>query len=253
MTTKDSTALRLRVATYNIHKGVGGLGPAKRLRIHHIAEALQEVGPDLVFLQEVQGEHRRHAERFANWPGMGQHAFLAGPLGLYSAYRTNAITRVGEHGNALLSRYPIADVFHADISDHRFEQRGLLHCRVALGHRMVHCVVVHLGLLGGSRTRQERLLHDYVQKNVPVTAPLVIAGDFNDWRQRIGTHLRELNVQEIGVGQTFPARMPWLSLDRVYQRGFDVQHVQVLHGPRWARLSDHAPVIADMLLPQAGA
>jgi endonuclease/exonuclease/phosphatase family metal-dependent hydrolase len=253
MTAKDSTALRLRVATYNIHKGVGGLGPAKRLRIHHIAEALQEVAPDLVFLQEVQGEHRQHATRFPNWPGMSQSTFLAGPMGLYAAYRTNAITRVGEHGNALLSRYPIADIFHADISDHRFEQRGLLHCRVALGHRVVHCIVVHLGLLGRSRIRQERLLFEYVQKNVPLSAPLLIAGDFNDWQRRIGTHLRELHVQEVGVPATFPARMPWLALDRIYQRGFEVQHVQVLSGTRWARLSDHAPAIADLVLPRAVA
>jgi hypothetical protein len=42
--------------------------------------------------------------------------------------------------------------------------------------------------------------------------------------------------------------MPVLQLDRVYVRGFDVQSAQVLHGASWARLSDHAPIVAELSL-----
>jgi len=52
--------------------------------------------------------------------------FLA-PEGYTAVYETNAITRHGEHGNALLTRWPVLSQGHQDISDHRFEQRGLLH------------------------------------------------------------------------------------------------------------------------------
>ena len=123
------------VATYNIHKGVRGLGPLKRLEIHNLGLGVEALDADLVFLQEVRLFHHREARQFERtwfgWPEQGQAEFLA-PDGYEVAYRTNAVTRHGEHGNALLSRYPIGDIGHHDVSDHRFEQRGLLHVPVQL-------------------------------------------------------------------------------------------------------------------------
>ena len=113
----------LRVATYNIHKGVRGLGLRKRLEIHNLGLAVESLDADLVFLQEVRlfhhGESRRFDRTSFGWPAQGQAEFLA-PLGYEAAYRTNAVTRNGEHGNALLSRWPLGDVGHHDVSDHRF-------------------------------------------------------------------------------------------------------------------------------------
>ncbi len=64
----------------------------------------------------------------------------------------------GEHGNALLSRWPLGDIGHHDVSDHRFEQRGLLHVPVRWNGTTLHAVVAHLGLMHASRVRQvERL------------------------------------------------------------------------------------------------
>jgi endonuclease/exonuclease/phosphatase family metal-dependent hydrolase len=48
--------------------------------------------------------------------------------------------------------------------------------------------------------------------------------------------------------RTFPAAMPMLKLDRIYVRGFDVLDARVLHGASWARLSDHAPIIAELVM-----
>src|SRR5688572_4326168 len=97
----------LRVATYNIHKGVRGVGIAKRLEIHNIGLAVEALDADLVFLQEVRSFHHGEARYFDNtwfgWPKEGQAHYLA-PEGYEVAYRTNAITEGGEHGNALLSR-----------------------------------------------------------------------------------------------------------------------------------------------------
>jgi hypothetical protein len=124
----------LRVATYNIHKGVRGVGPRKRLEIHNLGLAVEAFDADLVFLQEVRLFHTRDARHFDRthfgWPDEGQADYLA-PPGYEVAYRSNAVTRHGEHGNALLSRWPIGDIGHHDVSDHRFEQRGLLHVPVA--------------------------------------------------------------------------------------------------------------------------
>jgi endonuclease/exonuclease/phosphatase family metal-dependent hydrolase len=96
----------LRIATYNIHKGVQGLGPRRRLEIHNLGHAMEQLDADIVCLQEVRKVHRREQQYFTHWPDLPQAEFLA-PEGYESVYRTNAVTRHGEHGNALLSRWPV--------------------------------------------------------------------------------------------------------------------------------------------------
>jgi endonuclease/exonuclease/phosphatase family metal-dependent hydrolase len=75
----------LRVATYNIHKGVRGVGPRKRLEIHNLGLAVEALDADLVFLQEVRLFHTRDARHFDRtsfgWPDQGQADYLA-PTGL---------------------------------------------------------------------------------------------------------------------------------------------------------------------------
>lgn len=241
----------LRVASYNIHKGVVGMGLAKRLSIHDLRAGLGEIAPDLVFLQEVQAHHLRHPSRFHHWPQAPQHDFLGESLGLRAIYRTNAVTRVGEHGNALLTRYEVVDVHHHDISDHRMEQRGFLHVAMRVGERTLHALVIHLGLFHGGRTRQAQTLIHYVHHRIPREDPLVMAGDFNDWRNLLGADFRRAGLHDASPAllPTFPALRPVLALDRIYLRGIDVQRAFVPRGRPWARRSDHLPLVADLHWP----
>ncbi len=57
------------VVTYNIHKGLSQFN--RRMVIHEIRERPARARADVVFLQEVQGRHERHALRFAAWPALG--------------------------------------------------------------------------------------------------------------------------------------------------------------------------------------
>ncbi len=262
--------MRLRLATWNIHKGVSALGA--RPRVHGIKQALSGIGADIVFLQEVQGRHDLLALKHSSWPNQAQHEFLAGDSH-HSAYGMNAVYDHGHHGNALLSRFAIASANNHDVSDHAFESRGILHCILRIDAVDVHCYVIHLGLFAGSRLRQTEALIAAVETTAPADAPLLIAGDFNDWTNALSETLRErLDVTEVfdhrlpsqrfgdylrrlsGRGprkapaRTFPAAMPVLQLDRVYVRGFDVLGAEVLHGARWARLSDHALIVAELNL-----
>lgn len=248
----------IRVATYNIHKGVRGVGPRKRLEIHNLGLGIEALDADLVFLQEVRQFHRRDARRFDRssfgWPEQPQADFLA-PEGYEVAYRTNAVTRHGEHGNALLSRWPLGDVGHHDVSDHRFEQRGLLHVPVRWRGITVHAVVAHLGLMHSSRARQVDRIADYVAAEVPADEPLVVAGDFNDWGVKLDAPMREIGLERaVGAQQdapqqrTFPSRVPVFSLDRIYTRGFSCRVTLVPRGPVWARMSDHLPLVAELEL-----
>ena len=247
----------LRVATYNIHKGVRGLGPRKRLEIHNLGLGIEALDADLVFLQEVRLFHAREARQFDRtwfgWPAQGQADFLA-PEGYVSAYRTNAVTRHGEHGNALLSRWPVGDIGHHDVSDHRFEQRGLLHVPVVWQGLTLHAVVAHFGLIHASRVRQVQRLAEFIAAEVPPDAPLLVAGDFNDWGERLDGAMAGLGLLRAQPGQgqgrpvTFPSRVPVFALDRFYLRGFRCLGLQVPRGSAWARMSDHLPLVAELEL-----
>ena len=267
--------MKLKIATYNIHKGVSSIG--SRPRIQELKVAIGSLEADILFLQEVQGRHDLLALRYAgSWPMQGQHEFLARES-QHVAYGLNAAYDHGHHGNALLSNFPVIHSHNQDVSDHAYEARGILHCVVHAGDVDVHCYVVHLGLFAGSRKRQTEALVEAVASSAPPEAPVIIAGDFNDWEnqlsqtlfdrlavcevfdaglspRRFGTYLRRLSGRgpKIQPARTFPAAMPLLQLDRIYVRGFDVESAQVHHGMRWARLSDHAPLVATLTLAPSG-
>ena len=243
-------ATSFRVATYNIHKGVQGIGPASRLEIHNLGHAIEQLDADIVCLQEVRKMNRQAAARFHRWPELPQADFLA-PEGYTAVYETNAITKHGEHGNALLTRWPVLRKTHQDISDHRFEQRGLLHVAIDLDGRTVHTIVVHLGLIPGSRVRQVSQLKRFIEREVPPGAPVVVAGDFNDWGGQIKRMLGGFGLyeyDELPSVPTYPSRLPLAQLDHVYVRGLTPLGLHVPKGRIWWRMSDHLPLIAEFRL-----
>ena len=244
---------QLRIATYNIHKGFSFF--KHRMVIHEMRDQLRALGADVVFLQEVQGVHARHARRFVDWPRQPQHEFLADSIWSDFAYGKNAVYDNGHHGNAVLSRFPIVRWDNEDISEHRYESRGLLHCEIAIPgwSEVLHCVCVHLGLLARHRKLQMRAICARIDRLVPDCAPLIVAGDFNDWRHLAGAGLaRPLGLKEVfedthgRPARSFPAAMPFLRLDRIYVRGFEIEHVHVHHGHPWQRFSDHAALTASI-------
>jgi endonuclease/exonuclease/phosphatase family metal-dependent hydrolase len=181
---------KIRVVSYNIHKGrsIGGRDSLEQLRL-----GLHGLGADILFLQEVQGRNQVNARLDA------QHESLAAALHMQVAYGCNAIRLKTDHGNALLSRYPILSFENEDVSDHALEQRGLLHGRLAIDGVCVHCFVVHLGLFAASRERQVLTMADRIERLVVGDEPILIAGDFNDWRNE----LAPLFVKQLGVHEVF--------------------------------------------------
>ncbi len=239
----------IRVATYNIHKGVQGIGPRRRLEIHNLGHAVEQLDADIVCLQEVRKVHQREAEYFTRWPELPQADFLA-PEGYEAVYRTNAYTKHGEHGNAMLSRWPVVAHQHEDISDHRFEQRGLLHAEVVVHGQPIHVVVVHLGLIRSSRVRQLSQLQQFIAREVPADVPVVVAGDFNEWGGMLPRMLGSMGLQAFDGKRipTFPSRLPLLQLDHIYARGLTPVGLEVPRGHIWWRMSDHLPLIAEFRL-----
>jgi endonuclease/exonuclease/phosphatase family metal-dependent hydrolase len=235
----------LRVLTLNAHQGFrAGHRHEALLRIR---DALRASQADLVFLQEIGAANGVESP-------MHQYEVLADGVWTQYAYGRNAVATGGHHGNALLSKRPIKSWRNVDASVGEAEPRGLLHAVIgpAGDHEPLHAICLHLALRESHRRRQVGRLLELIAHDVPRDAPLVIAGDFNDWRERAHRRLvREGGVTEVHSGaagrpaRTFPARAPWLRLDRIYVRNLRHRPVKV-DARDWRKLSDHMPLAAEL-------
>jgi len=238
------------VLTLNAHQGFHA--QRQRPSLIRIRDALRETRADLVFLQEIGAVS-------AAEPAAEQYEVLADGMWQQYAYGRNAVATAGHHGNALLSKYPIDWWRNVDASVGGAEPRGFLHCAIGLPgcSEFLHAVCLHLALRENHRQRQVAALLELVARDVPPDAPLVVAGDFNDWRGRAHRLLvREARLVEVHAAangrpaRTFPARLPYLRLDRIYVRNLRHRPVTVRAGD-WPALSDHLPLAAE-LCPSAG-
>lgn len=242
----------LRILTLNMHKGFTVFN--RRFILPELREAVRMLSTDIVFLQEVLGENTLHPDRYQNWPATPQYEFIADSMWSDFSYGRNAVYPHGDHGNALLSKYPIIRYQNLDVSVGTIEQRGLLHSVLKVpGHDEVHAICVHLGLRESHRRQQLELLGQLLD-NLPANAPVIVAGDFNDWRKQADYILNdhgmfEAFVNEYGVpAKSFPARWPLLSLDRIYVRNATTHNPEVLHRRPWSHLSDHIPLAVEIRL-----
>ena len=250
----------LKILTYNIHKGfnVGNT----RFVLHEIKEALKFVDADVVFLQEIQGEHTKKRETVDRWPDESQFEFLADEVWEHHAYGKNAIYKSGHHGNAILCKYPFIEWDNINVSNRSYASRSLLHGTIQIpgSESRVHVICVHLGLLESEREEQIATLSERIDSHVPHDEPLIIAGDFNDWRGRAEMHFQtDLGLEEVFKTMTgrharsFPIWRPFLRMDRIYFRGVEPVQCECLRSKPWRRLSDHTPLYSEFLVPASEA
>lgn len=237
--------MHLRLLSYNIHKGIGGVD--RKYDLARVIEVTNFYQPDVALLQEVDEgvpRSRRHQ----------QAEMLADAAGLpHIAFQQNVRLKIGYYGNAILSRYPLHDTIPIDLTLRPKKRRGGLvtRLRVPVGEHTKTLVLanVHLGLSGFERQIQlRRLLAAHCLASAKRRTPLIVAGDFNDVWNSLGRWvMRRAGFQAAGGSiRTFPAAMPWRSLDRVFYRG-DVRAVRAFAGRTEIarRASDHLPLIAE--------
>ena len=111
----------------------------------------------------------------------------------------------------------------------------------------VHVIVVHFSLIPASRRRQAEQVRRYIQREIPAGAPVVVAGDFNDWGSRVQRVLAQdaLHGFEGPRTYTYPSRLPVVQLDHIYARGLRPIGLMAPRGRVWHRMSDHLPLIAE--------
>ncbi|MBI4350823.1 MAG: endonuclease/exonuclease/phosphatase family protein [Elusimicrobia bacterium] len=250
--------MTIKLLTINLHKGFSPLN--KRFILPQLRRCIHSTSADVIFMQEVVGENLRKAAKHKDWPDRPQHEYIAGEAGFDHVYGKNAVYTFGHHGNAILSRYPILFFEQVDISTNRLEKRGMLYAKLKLPGKGggLHCVCIHLGLLHRSRKKQLGKLSEFIRKLVPGDEPLIVAGDFNEWRRGKKDELEtRLCMKDAGLElyghklRTFPSVLPVFPLDRIYLRGFKTLTAAVVDKGCCARLSDHAGFFAEVERIQA--
>ena len=241
---------RLRLVTWNIHKGIGS---DRRYRLERTIEVLKALDGDVVCLQEVD-------EGVARSRGDSQVGRLCDALGYpHAALGLNVRVGVGAYGSATLSRFPLWDVRNVDLTVPPKKRRSGLVARVEHGPPGGWLLAnVHLGLLHLERKVQVRRLLAHLLEHSPADSPLVIAGDWNEWGSRLvsgalkrsGFHLARLDAHGPRGVATFPSRRPLLCLDRVlYRAPVRVHHVACVNEGLAREASDHLPVVVELETP----
>jgi endonuclease/exonuclease/phosphatase family metal-dependent hydrolase len=242
----------LRILTYNIHKGFNTGN--RRFVLHQMRDQLRNADVDIVFLQEIQGEHTKRSQRIHNWPVATQFEFLADSIWPHYTYGKNAIYHSGHHGNAILSKHPFTHWENINVSSLSQASRSFLHGVIEPQGttQRIHLFCIHFDFVTYERERQISLLSQHIANHVPVDDPIIIAGDFNDWHIRAHRHLaKDLGLTEIFKfmngrhARSFPSWMPVLPLDRIYFRHLTPIECTCLQGKPWHRLSDHSPLYAS--------
>ena len=236
----------MRLLTYNIHKGIGGRD--RHYRIERIVEVIEAQNPDLICLQEVD----RHVERsrFHDQPRELARAVRFDA----HLYQLNVKRESGGYGNLLLSRWPIREKHQLSLRLNWRKPRGAQLAVIDTPEGPLQLVNWHLGLAERERQWQvtHLLTHDLFRRSAHL--PTWIAGDFNDWRNRLAraslaTHGFHQATAPPSRFRSFPAYLPVASLDKAFHRGaVAVRHIHVVHNRLTREASDHLPLVIDFHL-----
>ncbi len=225
----------LRVASYNIHKGVG---TDRRRDLMRTAAVISELGADILALQEAD-------TRFGTRTGLLNLDHLREDQGLVPVPVEGARAAHGWHGNLILARDALVETVHKLVLP-GLEPRGALLADLVVRGRQVRVIAAHLGLLPASRAAQTRALLDRL--DTLDRRPTLLMGDLNEWRHS-GPSLGPLGrfFTQAPAVRSFPARYPILPLDRMMAGAEAELHDLEAHdSPLARRASDHLPIKARL-------
>ncbi|MEO8132804.1 MAG: endonuclease/exonuclease/phosphatase family protein [Betaproteobacteria bacterium] len=232
--------IAVRVATWNIHSGVGRDG---RYDPGRIVAVLRELRADVIALQEV-ASLALHGNFLSRLRADLALEVIAGPT----------LSRRGDDfGNALLTRFPVTRRAHLDLTIRHHERRGAIDAELDVDGQPLRVLSTHLGLRPYERRAQVRQLLDALEA-CPVM-PTVLMGDVNEW-YLWGRPLRWLHAHfhTPSAPATFPSRRPLFALDRIWVQPESCVRTLVPHrSPLARKASDHLPLVAELRMPAIAA
>ncbi len=233
-----ATPMQIRVASYNIRKA---LGTDRRRAPHRILDVLNEVGADIVALQEAD---RRFGARLAALP--------VAMIEQHTPYRVVELAAragsIGWHGNALLVRRGAQVAAVARVALPTLEPRGAVLADVEIDGARLRIVGMHLDLSGLHRRRQGMAITAALADRT--ASPTIVMGDTNEWRPHAGCLVdfaRDFAIAP--TGPSYHSRRPVGRLDRIMvDHATRIVACGVHRSALATRASDHLPIWADVEL-----
>lgn len=228
----------IRLLTYNIHGCIGRNG---REEPEAVLEVIRQSEADVVALQEVYDDLPTKMGLLDRLREIGFSTITYGPVLQKSR---------GPYGNVLMSRTRPSEVQRIDLDLGGFEPRGAIRFHLELPDGPLDVCATHLGLSPRERLRQIRRLDEILTNADPHHDDVVqvLMGDLNEWRPatRFMRSLRR-RFPTISRQPTFPARRPFIALDRIALRGEGCEvQFRRLDAPPADRASDHRPMLAEI-------
>lgn len=229
--------MKFNFLIYNIHKGRSFF--LRKRMFHEFREIIHFANADIVFLQEVRDFHKKDFKIYQQ----NQLDFLSDEK-YEVCYGKNCEYFAGHHGNGLLSKFPILESKNFDLSVNRFEQRGVLYNKLHINGQDVYSFCTHLNLRKNDRRKQVHLLNEVINGVVKdSSSPIILSGDFNDFDNGVAHEFKRLGFNVLSEHKTFPAVMPFFSLDKVFVKNLHFSHSAPIEHKSIKLSSDHLPVL----------
>lgn len=226
----------IRVASYNIRKGIG---TDRRRRPERILGVLAEIDADVICLQEADRRFGARAQVIDSGL-LEQTPWCAVPFGTKAA-------SMGWHGNAILVRASAQIIDFEAIELPALEPRGAVMADIGFGDTRLRVVGMHLDLSGLWRRRQANAILERVAE-APAETPIVMMGDLNEWSAATGAmHLFNDGYRVADTGPSFHSRRPVARLDKIIVSPQLRVIACGVHDSETARIaSDHLPIWATV-------
>lgn len=221
----------IRIATYNVHDFVGQDG---RYAPERIFQVIKNIDADIIALQETTLDRNKvllsSISKETDMEAVDGSLFDRGK---------------GRYGNIVLSRLPVVDIIHHDVSVIGREPRGIVELTVNTDNKNLSFLATHLGLGYAERREQLQRLSEIIHGKPQIN---LVLGDFNVWTGTAPLRiLRNIGFEQRTVA-SFPTwPFPLLALDHILFRA-------PLHLKRyWPHTlgeshvaSDHFPIVAEI-------
>jgi len=218
---------KIKVLSYNIHSGKNiWMSPT----LKKIVDFLKNEKPDIIGIQEINENNIRGY----------QVKKLKQALNYNVQFGSNVTIGNGGYGIATFSKYPIISQNHILLPSSK-EQRGLIDSTILINFFKVHIINTHLSLKGIERDKQLLNIKEYINS---LQEPFILVGDFNASIEEVDSLL--IDVAKRTKKEHLPTMMLYKKrIDYIFvSKDFNVLNYNVLP----VKMSDHYPVLADLIL-----
>lgn len=236
----------MRLLSYNIHKGIGGID--RRYDLQRIIDVIEHENPDLICLQEV--DRRVPRSKRDDQPHLLAEAFHA----LGRQYQMNVHLKEGGYGNLMLSRWEFRSQHQISLRYFKNKPRGAQMAVIETVEGPLHLINYHLSLTAPMRHWQVEYLLNHHLFREGAEFPTLIIGDTNDWRNQLcNGPYKAAGFQQVTTPlsrfRSFPAYLGMGALDKAFTRGgIEIHSAHLVRTQLARQASDHLPLVIDFHL-----